>query len=363
MRIPALLWLSAGLLTGACRSQPYGEIDSSNAGPHLDQAEADVAAGAYEEALEHLAAVRAVNGLDPDLREREQRLIDTAARGRFAELAEAPGDEAEEELEELFKSELPERVRAQAGILCAARMLGEERRISAFRMVKKVDAALPGHAERVLAGDVLARAGLALIRDPRRYNLLFHYRPRGVQTLEYLVVHYPLEPRCPEAYFTLSEVYEARGDLDQAIERSEELMLYHPESPYAAAASARLPYLRLCRLQRDDYDRGELLRARTELAAWLEHNPGHELEDWVRELQHECQARLVRSDLYLARYYEKTETPAGIRLHAARARALALEAGLVPEAEAAAALLAELPAVSAADAQTPPSAAQVPQAQ
>ncbi len=340
MRILRTLpWLALAALALGCRSQPFGEIDRANARAHIDQAEADVAAGDFQRALEHLAEVHEVGGLDPDLRAREQRLIDAAARGRFAELAEAPADE----VEELFASDLPERVRARAGILTAERMLAEERRISAYRMIKKVDKQLPGHPERVLAGDVLARAGLSLIRDDGRYNLLFRYRPRGVQTLEYLVLHYPLEPRCPEAYFALSEVYEDRGDLDEAIERTEELLLYHPESPYARAASARLPYLRLCRLQRDDYDRGELLRAEAEITAWLERNPGHELEAWVRELQLECQTRLVRSDLYLAGYYRKTEVPVAIQLHAARARGLALEAGLEREAAAAQALLAELP--------------------
>ncbi len=356
MRIPpALPWLALALLAG-CRSQPFGEIDGKNARAHLDQAEVDVSAGAFERALEHLAEVCEVRSLDPDLRAREQRLIDQAARGRFAQLAEAPPDE----LEDLFHSELPERVRARAGVLAAQRMLAQERRISAFRMIKKVDADLPGHPERVLAGDVLASAGLSLIRDPRRYNLLFHYRPRGVQTLEYLVVHYPLEPRCPEAYFELSQVYEAQGELDQAIERTEELLLYHPESPYAAAASARLPYLRLSRLRRDDYDRGELLRAQSELAVWMERNPGHELEAWVRDLAHECEVRLARSDLLLARYYEKTHTPAGIRLHAERARATALGAGLAREAEAAQALLSALPAEDPTPPVAPAPSAQQP---
>lgn len=351
MRIRSPLpWLAFAVLAAGCRSQPFGGIDRENAHTHLDQAEADVAAGAYQRALDHLAEVREVSALDPDLRAREQRLIDAAARGRFDQLAEAPAHE----LEELFDAELPEHVRARAGVLAAERMLAEDRRIAAYRMVKEVDTKLPGHPERVLAGDVLARAGLALIRDRRRYNLLFHYRPRGVQALEYLVLHYPLEPRCPEAYFALSEVYEDGGDLDEAIERTEELLLYHPDSPYARAAGARLPYLRMCRLQRDDYDRGELLRARAEIAAWLGRNPGHELEAWVRELQRECQTRLVRSDLYLAGYYKKTETPVATRLHAERARALALEVGLAREAGAAQALLAELPMESGTDPAPPP---------
>ncbi len=351
MRLSSLLpWLA---LCVACRSQPFGKIDRANAREHLDQAEADVSAGDFARALAHLEAVREVRSLDPDLRAREDRLIDVAARGRFEELAQAPPGE----LEELFHSELPERVRARAGILAAQRMLAMDRRISAFRMVKKVDTTLPGHPERVLAGDVLARAGLSLIRDPGRYNLLFHYRPRGVQTLEYLVLHYPLEPRCPEAYFALSELYEKDGELDPAIERTEELLLYHPDSAYAAAASVRLPYLRLCRLQRDDYDRGELLRAHDELESWLAQHPGHELEGWARELERDCEQRLVKNDLSLARYYVKVRAPAGVRLHAARARALALEAGLTAQAEAAQALLADLPDAGAQPAAASPAAA------
>lgn len=331
MRLSSAIWIALLLLGAGCRSHPFGKIDRGNSGVQLDQAEADVRSGAYARALERLAEVHQVAGLEPDQRVREERLIDEAARGRFEQLAEAPAAE----LDDLFDSELPARIRARAGIQAAERMLAEDRRISAVRQVKKVDQVLPGHPERVRAGDVLARAGLALIQDERRYNLLFHYRPRGVQALEYLVLRYPREPRCPQAYSALSEVYERDGDFDQAIARCEDLLLYHPNSPYSVAARGRLPYLRLCRLQRDDYDRAELLRARGELLAWLELYPGHELSDWVRSLVLECQARLVRSDLYLANYYERTHTPAGQELHAARAQALALESGLPEEAAAA----------------------------
>jgi hypothetical protein len=326
------------LLALGCRS-PYGTIERANASEHLDAIEAAVRAGQFEEALKHLEAVHDVSGLAPDLRAREDRLTDAAAEGRFGELAESES----EPFEELFSSELPERVRARAGVLAAERMLRSDRRVAAFRMVKKVDEELPRHHERGLAGDVLARAGLSLIADDRRYNLLFRYRSRGVQVLEYLVVHYPLEARCAEAYYALSQSYERAGNFDEAIARTEDLLVYHPGSPYALAASARLPYLRLARLQRDDYDRGELLRAQAEISAWLARNPANDLTPWVAELQHECNERLVRSDLYLAGYHAKTRAPTGQRLHAERALSLAREAGLAPEAERAEALLAGLP--------------------
>ncbi|HEX6884821.1 MAG TPA: hypothetical protein VF530_15710 [Planctomycetota bacterium] len=331
-------------LAAGCRS-PYGKIERGNAAEHLDQIETLVAAGDYEAALDHLEAVHEVSGLEPDVRAREQVLVDRAAEGRFVELADADSDE----LEEIFDSDLPERVRARAGVLTAERLLAEERRIRAYRMVKKVDEAIPGHHERVRAGDVLARAGLSLIADERRYNLLFRYRSRGIQVLEYMVLRYPLEPRCAEAFYALSQAYEHDGNLDDAITRTEDLLLYHPESAFAAAASARLPYLRLGRMGRDDFDRGELLKARAELASWLVRHPGHELAPWVRELQHECLARLARSDLYLADYYRKTRAPAGERLHAERALALAREAGLAAEEAAARAHLTRLDPPPAAD--------------
>jgi tetratricopeptide (TPR) repeat protein len=335
MKIVAVAWLGASALLGGCQST----LEAEDAGPALDQAEAELARGAFAAALERLETVSRVPGLEPDLRAREQRLIDAAARGRFAELAEAPSDE----LVDLFESELPERVRAQAGVLAAERLLAEGSRILAYRQVKAVDEALPGHHEGVDAGDVLARAGLSLIHDEGHYALLFSYRARGMQALEYLVVHHGLEPRCAEALFALSEAYEAQGDLDEAIERTTDLLVYHPDSPFVPAASARLPYLRLCRLGRDDYDRGELLRANGELAAWLQRHPEEELTSWVQEVRHDCLARLVRSDLYLAHFYERTGATAGQRLHAERARAVALEVGLEAEAATAERLLAGSP--------------------
>ncbi|MEQ1894009.1 MAG: hypothetical protein ABL998_15820 [Planctomycetota bacterium] len=334
----AALALALAFLGLACRS-PYGTIERDDAREHLDQAERDLAAGNSAEALAHLEEIHQVSNLDPDLRRREDRLVEAAAEARFAEIA--AGDDAAEEFEDLFRSKLPESVRARAGLAAAEVLLAEDSRIRAFRMVKKVDEALPAHHERVSAGDIVARAGLSLVRDERRYNLLFHYRPRGLQALEYLVLQYPLDSRAAEAYYELSRAYESDREFDSAVERTEDLLLYHSDSPYAVAAAARLPYLRLLRLGRDDYDRSELLRAENELAAWLARHAGHELEGWARELLAQSRARLVRSDLSLARFYERTATPAGVRIHAERARDLAREEGLVEELAAAEALLTD----------------------
>ena len=329
-----LLALSGSALAG-CRSSSYDDVDPVSAGEHIDLAQQDIQAGILQRALERLVAVREVQGLDPDLRARDEELLEEAARRRFEELKESDSGE----FEDLYDASLPERLKAQAGILAAERMLADGRRVSAYKMIKKVDQALPSHSERVLAGDVLARAGLSLIRDEGRYYLLFRYRTRGIQALEYLVVNYPLDPHCPEAYDALAQTYEQIDELDQAIERCEDLLLYHPQSVYAVVAGVRLPYLRMKRMRRDDYDREELLRAHRELQLWLERHPEHELASWGRELARECQARLVRSDLGLARYYERTGRSYGVRIHAERALRTAQDAGLTEEARAARELL------------------------
>lgn len=330
----ALLVLLATWTPG-CRSGSIDDIDRQNARENIDLAEQDIQSGVLQRALERLVAVREVHGLDPDVRAREEELLEHATRRRLDELKNSDS----EELEQLYAEPLPERLKAQAGILAAERMLAEGARVSAYKMIKKVDQALPSHPERVLAGDLLARAGLSLIRDPGRYYLLLRYRTRGIQALEYLVVNYPLDPHCPEAYHALSETYEKTGELDLAIERTADLLLYHPHSPFAVADGLRLPYLRMKRMPRDDYDRAELWLTHQELQTWLERHPDHELADWGRELVRECQARLVASDLALARYHERTRCPFGAELHAERALRTARDAGLEEQAREAEGLL------------------------
>jgi len=329
-----LLCAGLSLFLGLVSCRASAERRDTNARELLDRAEVRLGAGDPAAALEDLADVHAIDGLQTDLRAREEALVDRAARARFQELEEGSPDD----FEDVFDLGLPARVRARAGILAAEKHLDEGSRVRAFKMVKKVDSKIPGHTERVQAGDLVARAGLSMIQDDSRYGFLWmlRYRSRGIEALEYLVVQYPLDPHCAEAYFRLSEAYEQRDDLDLAIERTQDLLLYHADSAYAVGASARLPYLRLSRLKRDDYDRAELLRAQAEFGAWLARYPEHELCEWVEGLLAECRKRLARSDLYLARYYETIGNALGLRLHAERAlgeaqgggdQALAAEAG------------------------------------
>lgn len=324
-----LCWLVVGCSTPR---KPIAEVDAQALMAQADQA---FALGDAQDGVRHLIALRKRDGLTPDLRERtERQLIETG----YAQIEQLSGDSSG--LDRIFRSDYPERVRVRAGILAAKALFEQDHPVSAFEQLKKVDRRFPHHSERAMAGDVLGQVGLHLIERKGRYSLFFRYRPKGTRALEYLVLHYPLDPRCDDAYYALSQYYESIGELDYALEQTEDLLIYHPSSPYAIAAQARLPYLRLLRLERNDYDRNELTIAAGEIRNWLSRHPGSELEGWVDELARVCATRLVESDLSLARYYERIDSLDGLQWHARRALALALDMQLERQAELARALLA-----------------------
>ena len=252
----------------------------------------------------------------------EHTLVDTGLQ----EIEAARGDSRA--LRRIYDSDYPERVRVRAGLLSADALFQKDHPVDAFNMIQRVDRTYPHHPERALAGQILGRVGLHLIERKGRYALIFRYRTKGIRALEYLVLRYPLDSQCDEAYFALSQRYEKDREIDYALERIEDLLIYHPSSPYAVAAQARLPYLRLLRLERNDYDRGELQVALGEIQNWLRQHEDHELAGWVRELGTAAATRLAESDLSLARYYERIESEEGKKLHARRALATAMRANL-----------------------------------
>ncbi|MEW6071126.1 MAG: hypothetical protein AB1726_00845 [Planctomycetota bacterium] len=340
---------AASLLPGTAGCSSLGEkepaalsaAEREEVARDVEKAAQELAAGKPARVVERLGPRWRRKGMPPELRNRTEDLLGEAV-DRLADPA-SPAAADKDELRKIYRQELPPRLRARAGVAAAERLLDEGSRIRSYRMIRKVEEALPNHAERERAGDVLARAGLSLIRDARRYWLFRRYDARGVAALEYLVVHYPMEPRCDEAYVELAHHYEADGDLDLAIERTEDMVFYHAESPLAVGEEARLPDLRLRRLERDSYDRSEILLARREIDGWLERHPGHELAGEVRAVQREALRRLAANDLVVARYYERIRSPFGARVHAERALEEANAGGAEREAAAAQALLASLP--------------------
>lgn len=332
------LLLLAPALTG-CALFPsrspdaIGNAKRETAGRHLELAQAELQAGEYPTALERLIELRQVSGLHPEDRNRCEELLERGV-GQAVEHYSGPEYTAGD-LVDLYDLDLTPRLKAWAGTRAADRKLSEGRRIDAVKMIRRVEQALPSHPERSFAGDVLARAGLSLAADDGRYWLLFRYRSRGLEALEFLVLTYPFERRCPEAYLTLAEIYADRGNLEEAITHYEDLLVYHPASPQAALAQARLGNTRMKRMEKDDFDRSELENARKELELWLVRYPEHELRPWVEERLTLCRERLAENDLIHARYYETVRAPFGARLHAQRALEEAVAAGSADkEAEA-----------------------------
>ena len=320
-------------LYSACSSSQKN-IAPADGQARFAQAEEAIARGDIRVGVRELVALRKSSGLAPSLRERtERQLIEVGY-----EEVEAYRDDPLA-LKRIFRSNYPERVRVRAGLFAADAYFRQDHPITAFEQLQWVDRTFPHHSERTLAGDILGRLGLHLIERKGRYSLIFSYSAKGTRALEYLVLRYPLDSRCDEAYFALSRFYEEDREIDYALERVEDLLVYHPGSPYAVAAQARLPYLRLLRLGRNDYDRSELAIAETEIQNWLQEHAGHELEPWVRELSRACAERLADNDITLARYYERIGSRDGQRLHARRALVTANRAALEGPAKVARALL------------------------
>ena len=333
--------LLAAAMSSACAllsSDPadVGNVHIGNVPENLTRAEAEISDEDLVTATQRLVAVRDLKGLTPEESARVDQLLQAAVTRRI-ERYRTDGDASD--LERLFDLDLPKRLRAMAGVAAAERMLADGRRVDAYKMILEVDEELPRHPARVQAGSVLSRAGLSLIRDDGRYGFFFSYRARGIAALEYLVLNYPGDPACAEAYAALAECYEDQLELDYAIERCEDLLVYHPRSPYSIYSEARLPYLRMRRLGRDDYDRSELLEARREIERWLASHAGHELEEWVLGLQKNCLERLAHGDLIVARHYRRYHADFGTRIHAERALAEATRAAHEEYAAEARALL------------------------
>ncbi len=340
------LWIVIAALVGlsSCallQGDGVGRVGRDNAAWHLREARTEVAGSAVDRGVRRLVKLREVVGLTPEERVEVEDLL----RRTIGQLFDDPEGERydSDDYFELYELELPPTLRATAGVLAADRLFDEGHPVRAWKQIRDVDRELANHGARSLAGEVLGKIGIWLIQNDATYYFFFSYRERGVSALEYLVVQYPLATACPQAYVELSQYYEDTFDLDYAIERLEDLLLYHPGSAYSIHAEARLPFLRMERLHRMSYDRSELQQAAAEIERWLRLYPDHELEEWVRALRVEAQRRLAENDLVHARYYRRVGSDFGTRIHAQRALGIADAAGISAAAEEARALLAELP--------------------
>lgn len=317
------------------------EIDRREVEATIERSRTYLLEGEPERAMKWMQAAAAATGLSPTLKRQVRELLEESARAHIRELSKEPVQA--EELAEFIGLELPRQILVEAVLRGAEEYNHQGERVDAFRLIKKLDQKYPTHHLRTDAGRILADAGLAISQDESKFLFLFPRRDRAKEVLEYLVLNYPSERRCPEAYATLAWLYELDEDWELAIERHQDLLLYHPDTLTAIASEARIPKLRLFAITSPEYDRQQLVRARDELEAWLERHPGLQLEEEVRVDLTECFLRLHESDMGIARFYLRVDNTFGARFHSKRAAKEAHSAGDTEREATALAFLDELP--------------------
>lgn len=317
------------------------ELKLDEVGPKIERARADLAAGNAKRAMDWMEAAVATPGMPPAQKREARELLEEAARERIAELSAEPAQP--KKLVAFLEKELPRQISVRAALVAADEYSRRGSRVESFRVVKKLDAKYPTHHLRAEAGRILADVGLAIAEDDSNFLFFFPRRARAKEVLEYLVVNYPSEPRCDEAYFTLGWLYERNEDYEKAIEHHQDLLLYHPDSAFAVEAEAMIPKLRLQDITSPEYDRQEMVRAKTELTNWLQRHPGHAEEENVRLDLAECYLRLHESDMGIAHFYRRVDNDYGARFHARRAAEEARLAGDDAREEKALAFVAALP--------------------
>jgi hypothetical protein len=307
----------------------------------LDEVREDLAAGDTERALYRIRGARSAPGLPTAVRDELETLLEEVVDVRIRELSGDDGDPRE--LAQMIDLGLPNQSAVTAGVLGARAYMERGKEYKAYKLLSKLEERYPRHHGKVEAGAILAEAGLILADDPFSFLGFFAARKDGMEVLEYLILTYPADRRCDEAYFKLAEMYEEDRLWVLARQRHEDLRLWHAESPYAILSEAMIPRLRLRALKSPEYERRELLKARFEIENWLRIHADHAIEPDVRLDYADCLERLILNDLSVARFYRRVEQYFGARLHAERALVDARVAGNPGLIETAEALLITLP--------------------
>jgi hypothetical protein len=302
------------------------DVPESVTAAEVDQAlatsQARLEEGDSKRALEWALAAAKARHLSAEERNRVQFWLEQVATRRIEQLAQEEADP--KALADVYELDLPRQICVSAGIE-AARLWVEQGKLErAFRFLKRIDERYPLHHEVRSASVLLAEIGLRLIEEDSGFLWFSGSKEEGVAVLEYLVLKAPWDERCDEAYYALAGVYEDEEEWALAIERHEDLILYHSESPRRPYSQARVPHLRLAGLESPEYDRKLLTDARTELERWLEKFGGlgivpPELERGVRIDLTDCLRRLSESDLGIAAFYRRVDNAFGWRFHAERA--------------------------------------------
>ena len=308
------------LALGACASSTFGKVDVGSAAAvpaAVQQALAEEQAGNPTRAIDLLQAARGVRDLSVEERIQVESHLEQVTERRILALEQA-GTGAKE-LEDISELSLPTPLAVLAGVVAARQRLDAGRPYKAYKVLADLELRFPTHPQRGAAGEIAVEAGLRMTLEPKRFLGFFTLRDEGLETLEWVVITYPSEPRCDEAYFRLGELYAADRRFRLSVQRYEELVQWHYASPLSIEAQARIPRMRLAGLESPEYDRRELIRARAELEQWLQNHAGQPQEERVRLDYGDCLRRLVLSDQGIARFYLRIGRPFGAQLHAQRA--------------------------------------------
>jgi outer membrane protein assembly factor BamD (BamD/ComL family) len=340
--------LLALLMTLGCRGPQLpasGEVPKSLSAKEvpmaLERAQQELALGRTAVALEWMMRASEPSGLPTSLRNEVQTLLERAAEAHIEELERSGADP--KQLELMTQVQLPRHVAVTAGIAAARRYQEQGKHRKVYEVIRSLDAAFPMHHERAQAGAMLVDSGLALSLDERGFLFFWRARDDAYAALNYVTIEYPSEPRGDLAHARLAEMYEEDRRLALAISAHEDLILNYPGSSLRPYSEARIPHLRLRRIQSPVYDRNALLEAHRELMDWLGRYPEHELRfEVVMDLE-DALRRLAESDLSIAAFYDRVGNAFGTRYHAQRALELAAEAGDGARVARAERMLASLP--------------------
>jgi DNA repair protein RecO (recombination protein O) len=321
--LAALTGASLGCSSSGRRAQ---ELRPEQAVARLAEVEAAAPTQAPLDTLRDLADLWNTANLPPETRVRLDERLEATLAAVLPALSSPRGDE--DTLADLFDLDLPRRLRARIAVARARVLLDQGERKDAWRQIRELDALYSVHEERAAAGAVVAEAGLSMARDPGRYFVIFRYRDAAVEVLDDLLLHYPSEPRCVEAYVELAAILAEQHEFTRAIERLEELVVYFPDTPEAIEGELRIPELRMDQVGSAEKDRGGLTRAHTEVERWMEsHADAMDADPRLALRARAAQTRAVRlvvdSDLAIAAYYRRIDQPTGQRLHAERALSVA----------------------------------------
>ncbi len=299
----------------------------------IEASKADLEAERWEKALERLRSAKNTPNLGAEQRQNVQRVLETAAQ-EVIDHSDDPGH-----LQGLMDVDIPRPLAVAAGIRAARLLFEDGERMKAFRLIRRLDSKFPQHPQKMEAADLLFQIGADLAADDGHYALIFSHSANAPQVLEYLVLNHPSAPRGDEALWLLVTLYVNDKQVNLAIEKCQDLLLWFNDSPYAVRGQAQIPHLRLRGLTSPEYDRTEMQRARVELQVWIQDHAGGrdvDLEDQVRRDLTDSIRRLADNDLVVARFYARVKSYEGARYHALRALSLAQEGqdpGQVTEAE------------------------------